>query len=438
MSDLARFWPDRLGDELRAELEAAYSRPGYHDRQHLSEVLHHVDELMAADDPAREAVLLAAWFHDVVYDGQGDDEERSARLAHDELARTAPDGAPLAEEVARLVRLTATHRPGDHDRAGQVLCDADLAVLAADPERYAAYVQGVRTEYAHVSDADFAAGRAAVLRELLAKPTLFHTDEGRGRWERAARANVEREVGSLDAAARPTGAELAAEAYAALVHLLDEVGEEQSWDPTACTGWAVRDLTYHCLTDAQRALVALHTPAEGPVDRDAVSYWQDWAPDEVGAARGRRYVRVSASMFLGWDQLRALYVDTARAVVHAVAATDPEMAVRTQGHVLRADDLLRTLCVEATIHHLDLVTDLVTEGVTPGVTDGVTPGPTVSGPTVGGLAEVRRTLDGLLGGAVDVGWSDERYARVATGRAEPTVEEARALGPARDRLPLFA
>ena len=46
-------------------------------------------------------------------------------------------------------------------------------------------------------DADFAAGRAAVLRDLLAKPTLFHTEAARTRWEQIARANVQREIDAL-------------------------------------------------------------------------------------------------------------------------------------------------------------------------------------------------------------------------------------------------
>jgi predicted metal-dependent HD superfamily phosphohydrolase len=172
MSDLARFWPDWLDGAVRTRLERAYgdSGRGYHDLLHLTEVLHHVDDLMGSDDPDRETVLVAAWFHDAVYDGGDDDEERSAQLAE----TTVPDPA-VAAEVARLVRLTRTHRPVDGDRTGQVLCDADLAILAADRERYASYVQGVRSEYADVPDRDFAAGRAAVLRDLLAKPTLFHT-----------------------------------------------------------------------------------------------------------------------------------------------------------------------------------------------------------------------------------------------------------------------
>jgi predicted metal-dependent HD superfamily phosphohydrolase len=78
-----------------------------------------------------------------------------------------------------------------------VLCDADLGILAADPDRYAAYTVGVRREYAHVPDADFATGRATVLRALLAKPTLFHTGLARDLWEARARANVEAELARL-------------------------------------------------------------------------------------------------------------------------------------------------------------------------------------------------------------------------------------------------
>jgi predicted metal-dependent HD superfamily phosphohydrolase len=190
MPKLAQWWPSSLDEDLRVRLEHAYATGrGYHDLRHLTEVLEHVDELMERDDPAREAVLLAAWFHDAVYDGRGDDEERSAQLAEQSLA-----GTSLADEVARLVRVTEHHRPDADDIAGQVLCDADLAILAAPHERYAAYVEGVRAEYSHVPDADFAIGRAAVLRDLLAKPSLFHTPAARDRWEAAARANIEREL----------------------------------------------------------------------------------------------------------------------------------------------------------------------------------------------------------------------------------------------------
>jgi predicted metal-dependent HD superfamily phosphohydrolase len=48
-----------------------------------------------------------------------------------------------------------------------------------------------------VPDADFRAGRKAVLEDLLAHDTLFHSDAARQRWEAKARANVTAEVAAL-------------------------------------------------------------------------------------------------------------------------------------------------------------------------------------------------------------------------------------------------
>ena len=92
------------------------------------------------------------------------------------------------------MRLTETHDPAQDDTAGQALCDADLAILASSDERYDSYVAGVRRDHAHLSDDDFAAGRAAVLRDLSGRERLFHTAYGRETWEPAARANLGREL----------------------------------------------------------------------------------------------------------------------------------------------------------------------------------------------------------------------------------------------------
>ena len=193
---------DRVHDgaeDLRGRLAERYGEPHrhYHDLRHLQEVLHTVDELADLADDA-DAVRWAAWFHDAVYDVRRDDnEEMSARLAVEELTALDCDGA-LVAEVARLVRLTATHRPADGDANGAVLCDADLRILAADPWRHGEYVADVRREYAHVPDEDFRAGRAAVLRGLLSADRLYLTEAGQERWEQRARANLTAELERLE------------------------------------------------------------------------------------------------------------------------------------------------------------------------------------------------------------------------------------------------
>ncbi|MFK4223921.1 hypothetical protein [Streptomyces sp. NPDC019890] len=176
-------------------LLARWSEPQrhYHTVDHLTAVLNHIDVLEEhAADP--DLVRLAAWFHDAVYlPDRSENEERSAHLAERALAEAGLAPAATAE-VARLVRLTVTHAPAADDLNGQVLCDADLAILAAPPEPYAAYTAAVREEYAFVPDDAFRAGRAAVLRQLLGLPRLFRTPHGEREWESRARHNLATEL----------------------------------------------------------------------------------------------------------------------------------------------------------------------------------------------------------------------------------------------------
>jgi predicted metal-dependent HD superfamily phosphohydrolase len=177
-----------------AYLLARWSEPHrhYHTVAHLSAVLDVVDRFEGlAAHPDR--VRLAAWLHDAVYDPRaaGDANERaSAELAAGVLG---PLGVPdeVTADVARLVLLTAGHATGPADPDGDLLCDADLAILASDKETYAAYVAAIRREYAHVPDPDFAAGRGRVLTALLELPSIYRLTP---QWEARARANLTAEM----------------------------------------------------------------------------------------------------------------------------------------------------------------------------------------------------------------------------------------------------
>ncbi|MET7476330.1 HD domain-containing protein [Streptomyces sp. NPDC005648] len=193
--------PVPYADNLLARWQEPQRR--YHTLTHLTAVLDHIDVLEEyAGDP--DLVRLAAWFHDAVYlPDRSENEERSARLAE----RALPEaGVPKdrTAEVARLVRLTTGHDPAADDRNGQVLCDADLAILAAPPSGYAAYTAAVREEYHFVPGEAFRAGRSAILRQLLDLPRLFRTPYGQEKWEATARYNLAAELEMLS-----TGAERA-------------------------------------------------------------------------------------------------------------------------------------------------------------------------------------------------------------------------------------
>jgi predicted metal-dependent HD superfamily phosphohydrolase len=203
--DLMRAWTDLIqrhtsdpaADATGRALLDAWAEPHrrYHSLTHLREILRRVEE-MADYATDADAVRLAAWYHDAVYQCRKDDEERSAQLAEADLAALHVT-EPLVAEVARLIRLTVKHKPAADDLDGQVLCDADLATLGSAPERYQANTDAIRAEYAHVPQEKFRAGRASVVREMLASPAVYHTPLARSRWESQARENLADELRDL-------------------------------------------------------------------------------------------------------------------------------------------------------------------------------------------------------------------------------------------------
>ena len=181
-------------------LVAAYSAPEryYHNLEHLGEMFKVIERLSAqVEDP--NALHLAVWFHDAVYDSRAkDNERRSGELAVDLLG---PIGVP-SSTIERIVQMIwATAHTADNTppalRDTQVLLDADLAILGASEERYARYAADIRKEYAWVPEADYRAGRAAVLARFLAAPRIYHTQVMFEEGEARARANLRAETAKL-------------------------------------------------------------------------------------------------------------------------------------------------------------------------------------------------------------------------------------------------
>lgn len=208
--DLRRRWDDLTGVLLVEEAEATrvlrdlwrrHDEPqrAYHRLSHVRHVLDVLDLIRAArplSDPI--AVRLAAWFHDAVYHpGNVDNEARSA-----DLARRVLEGWGLPPErvdhVAALIRSTASHRD-DGTPDAPALIDADLAILAADPDTYELYRRAIRVEHGHVDEAAWRRGRGAFLERMLDRETIFLTDAMRRRGEAAARRNMTAELRSLSA-----------------------------------------------------------------------------------------------------------------------------------------------------------------------------------------------------------------------------------------------
>ena len=169
----------------------------YHTLSHVDAVVAQAIELATTEDVADlGAIVAAALYHDAVYEPQSRSNERaSARLARRDLLALGWAESRV-DHVSALIEATATHvDPPDHDHA--VLFDADLSILGASPERYAAYVDAVRAEYRHVDDATWSAGRRSVLQGFLDRPAIYATATGVDRWDTAARVNLAGELAAL-------------------------------------------------------------------------------------------------------------------------------------------------------------------------------------------------------------------------------------------------
>ncbi len=206
LEELRQGWHEFIRDEIGGDRERAsavfddlarrHAEPTrfYHTLDHVAQVL---DVAFSLEVALADALVFAIFLHDVVYDTHaGDNEERSAEYAHWALKQLDVPRA-VRDETARLILLTKTHETTADDRTGQVLLDADLAILGADQAAYDAYAAAIRREYAWVSEADYRTGRCRVLERFLARPRLYFTGEMFARAEERARANLAREIAGL-------------------------------------------------------------------------------------------------------------------------------------------------------------------------------------------------------------------------------------------------
>jgi len=182
----------------------------YHTLEHLRNYHAQLRRYKAAGRLAAPAVCeLALFFHDAVYDARrADNELQSAQLFAEFCAdlRRATDLPPSLhlEQATGLILRTANHMdatPAEDSDAAAFL-DCDLHTLGAAPHTYHRYAEGVRLEYAHVDEAEYRRGRAAVLRSFPeTNEHLYFTPSMRDEREAMAHANIAAEIRLLQAQA---------------------------------------------------------------------------------------------------------------------------------------------------------------------------------------------------------------------------------------------
>ncbi|MDB6112607.1 MAG: hypothetical protein JWR69_4357 [Pedosphaera sp.] len=185
-----------------AELLGRYAEPhrAYHDFKHIQDCL---GEFGAASHLAadKEAIEMAIWYHDAVYDSRAkDNEEQSADLA-EKAGKTAGLPSMFLARVRELI-LATKHVTPPEDMDAALLVDVDLSILGQSAGKFDEYENQIRREYAWVENEAFRAGRSTILKSFLQRPSIYWTEFFREKYEKSARENLARSIARLQGAPR--------------------------------------------------------------------------------------------------------------------------------------------------------------------------------------------------------------------------------------------
>ena len=189
--------PPNAADAPFAAVQCHYleAHRRYHTPEHLTHCLAQLDAArQQIENP--DAVELAVWYHDVIYDvTAGDNELQSARLFERHADGVLP--AALIATVHELIMVTAHSRVEPRTPDQRFMVDIDLSSFGLPWPEFLRDSVAVREESPHLSDEVFYAKQRAFLNALLSREHFCHTAFFRERHEQQARENISRYLDSL-------------------------------------------------------------------------------------------------------------------------------------------------------------------------------------------------------------------------------------------------
>lgn len=129
--------------------------------------LAHLQSILISVDPSRVALVLAAFYHDAVYNPKPakpkENEQQSAALL---LSQAQP--SPIIDKAVAIIRSTGSfcHKS---DPLEEEFFTLDCQALLGDQEALAVYEQQIRKEFACFPVQDYVKGRAEFLLEASAQ-----------------------------------------------------------------------------------------------------------------------------------------------------------------------------------------------------------------------------------------------------------------------------
>lgn len=181
---------------IGARLLERYSESGryYHTVDHIGFCLSVFDQARSLClNP--DAVELALWFHDAVFNFPVDNNERmSAELFLQVSESALPDD--LRDRVYRLVMATR-HLGPPVDPDEQIMVDIDLSSFGQRWELFNTDGENVRRELDYLTDSEFFPNQIEFMSKLVARQHFYNTRWFREQFEATARENVARYLKDL-------------------------------------------------------------------------------------------------------------------------------------------------------------------------------------------------------------------------------------------------
>ncbi len=172
----------------------------YHTLSHVSTMLDLLDEQRENVQHA-DAVELAIWFHDVVYDPRRNDNETESGRMFSHFSNELKLNRNICTHVQTMIDATIGHKlptglNQEEIRTAAFFLDCDLHILSTEAAVYNRYAHDIRKEYNHFDDDTYRKGRISVLQTLVSRDKLYFS-LGSSSQETAARANMLREITEL-------------------------------------------------------------------------------------------------------------------------------------------------------------------------------------------------------------------------------------------------
>ena len=168
---------------------------GYNEPQRHYHTLAHIDHCLSMFEQCKslatnpDALEIAVWFHDVIFEpGKPDNEALSAKLYEELSAGVHAD--EFRALVGRLIMATLHNQRSPDDNDTGYMVDIDLSSFGLPWEEFLRDSRRLREESAELSDADYYQKQGAFRSCLLARPRFYQTDFFRQRYEQQSRDNL--------------------------------------------------------------------------------------------------------------------------------------------------------------------------------------------------------------------------------------------------------